>query len=207
MSEPAHRGTAPVQGDRLPAPAPMPRPSGPYRTERLLLRHFTPHDLEPFMAMHSDPEIVRYVPYPPLTRDEAEERLRTIASMTAIDDEAQNLRFAVVLPETDELIGDVSMWSSPSDRLQAEIGYVFNPRFHGRGYATEAATELLRIGFEEAGLHRITANADARNAASIRVMERVGMRREAHFVQGAHKKGEWVDEVEYGILADEWRNR
>jgi RimJ/RimL family protein N-acetyltransferase len=172
-----------------------------------VLRHFTPLDLGPFMAMHSDPEIVRYVPYPPLTRDEADERLRTIATMTAIDDEAQNLRFAVVLPETDELIGDVSMWSSPSDRHQAEIGYVFNARFQGHGFATEAVTELLRIGFAEAGLHRITANADARNAASIRVMERVGMRREAHFIQGAYEKGEWVDEVEYGILADEWRNR
>jgi RimJ/RimL family protein N-acetyltransferase len=185
----------------------MPRPSGPYRTQRLVLRPFTPRDLEPFMAMHSDPEVVRYVPYPPLTREQAEERLGAIATMTAIDDEAQNLRFAVVLPETDALIGDVSMWCPPSDRLQAEIGYVFNPRFHGRGYATEAVTELLRIGFEEAGLHRITANADARNAASIRVLERIGMRREAHFVQAAYEKGEWVDEVEYGILADEWRTR
>ena len=185
----------------------MPRPSPSYRTERLMLRHFTPGDLEGFMAMHSDPEVVRYVPYPPLTREEAEERLRFMATMTAIDDEAQNLRFAVVLPETGELIGDVSLWSSPNDRHQAEIGYVFNPQFHGRGYATEAVAELLRIGFEEAGLHRITANADARNTPSVRVMERVGMRREAHFVQGSYEKGEWVDEVEYGILADEWRAR
>jgi RimJ/RimL family protein N-acetyltransferase len=67
--------------------------------------------------------------------------------------------------------------------------------------------ELLRIGFEEAGLHRITANADARNAASVRVMEKIGMRREAHFVQGSFEKGEWVDEVEYAILAAEWRAR
>jgi RimJ/RimL family protein N-acetyltransferase len=159
------------------------------------------------MAMHSDPEMVRYVPYPPLTREQAEERLASIATMTAIDDDAQNLRFAVVLPDTDELIGDVSLWSSPSDRSHAEIGYIFNSRFHGHGYATEAVAEILRIGFEEAGLHRITANADARNAASIRVVERVGMRREADFVQGAYEKGEWVDEVEYGILADEWRRR
>jgi hypothetical protein len=67
--------------------------------------------------------------------------------------------------------------------------------------------ELLRIGFEEAGLHRVAANADTRNAASIRVMEKIGMRREAHFVQGSYEKGEWVDEVEYGILAAEWRAR
>ena len=159
------------------------------------------------MAMHSDPEIVRYVPYPPLPREKADERLRSIPTMTAIDDDAQQLRFAVVLPKTNEVIGDVSMWCSPGDRLQAEIGYVVNPRFHGRGYATEAVTEVLRMGFEEAGLHRITANADARNAASIRVIERIGMRREAHFVQSVYDKGEWVDEVEYGILAEEWHMR
>ena len=185
----------------------MPRPSGPYRTSRLVLRPFTPDDLEPFMAMHADPEIVRYVPYPPLTREKAEERLQAIATMTAIDDEAENLRLAVVLPDTGEVIGDVSMWCSPGDRLQAEIGYVFNAGSQGRGYATEAVSELLRIGFEEAGLHSITANADARNAASVRVMDRIGMRREAHFIQGAWEKGEWVDEVEYAILADEWRKR
>jgi RimJ/RimL family protein N-acetyltransferase len=185
----------------------MPRPSGPYRTERLLLRHFTEDDLAAFMAMHSDPEVVRYVPYPPLSRDEAIQRLRFIATMTAIDDEAQNLRFAVVLPESNELIGDVSLWSSPRDRHQGEIGFVINPGFHGHGYASEAAAELLRIGFDEAGLHRITANCDARNTPSARVMERIGMRREAHFVQGSFEKGEWVDELEYGILADEWRGR
>jgi RimJ/RimL family protein N-acetyltransferase len=185
----------------------MPRPSGSYRTERLVLRHFTAADLDAFMAMHSDPEVVRYVPYPPLSREEAVERLRFIVTMTAIDDEAQNLRFAAVLPETGEVIGDVSMWSSPRDRWQAEMGFVINPRFHRRGYASEAAAEMLRIGFEEAGLHRITANCDARNLASAGVMERIGMRREAHFIQSSWEKGEWVDELEYGMLADEWRAR
>lgn len=185
----------------------MPRPSGPYRTLRLLLRHFTADDLEPFMAMHSDQDVVRYVPYPPLSRDQAVERLEFIATMTAIDDESQNLRFAVVLPDSSELIGDVSLWSSPNDRQQGSIGFVVNPRFHGHGYATEAAAELLRIGFEEAGLHRITADCDARNTPSARVMERIGMRREAHFLKSMFEKGEWTDEFVYAILADEWRAR
>jgi RimJ/RimL family protein N-acetyltransferase len=185
----------------------MPRPAGPYRTERLVLRPFTAEDLDAFMAMHSDPEVVRYVPYPPLSRDQAIERLRFIATMTAIDDESQNLRLAAVLPETGEVIGDVSLWSSARDRLQGEMGFVVNPRFHRQGYASEAAAELLRIGFEEAGLHRVTANCDARNLASAGVMERIGMRREAHFIQSSYEKGEWVDELEYGILADEWRAR
>jgi RimJ/RimL family protein N-acetyltransferase len=189
------------------APPPMPRPAGPYRTERLVLRCFVPDDLEAFLAIHADPEVVRYVPYPPMTRPVATERLAQIRTMTAIDDESQNLRLAAVLPEADELIGDVSIWSTPQDRLQAEIGFVIDPRFHGKGYASEAAAELLRIGFEEAGLHRITANCDARNGPSARVMERIGMRQEAHFRQNEFLKGEWTDELVYAILADEWRSR
>jgi RimJ/RimL family protein N-acetyltransferase len=191
----------------LPPPAPMPRPSGPYRTERLELRVFVADDLEAFMAMHSDPDTVRYVPYPPMSREQAADRLEQIARMTAIDDEAQNLRLALVLPNTGELIGDVSMWCPPHDRQQAEIGFVLNPRFHGHGYATEAVAELLRIGFEEAGLHRIVGNCDARNTASARVMERVGMRQEAHQIQNLYAKGEWTDELDFAILADEWRSR
>ena len=183
----------------------MARPAGPYRTARLLLRHFTLDDLEPFMAMHSDPDVVRYVPYGPLSREEAIERLRFIATMTAIDDEAQNLRFALVLPERGEVIGDGSLWSRHDDRWQGVIGFVLNPRFSGHGYATEAAAELLRIVFEEAGFHRIIADCDARNTASYRVMERIGMRREALFIQSMYEKGEWTDELHYGILADEWR--
>lgn len=185
----------------------MPRPAGPYRTERLLLRHFVEDDIDAFMAMHADPEVVRYVPYPPMTREMAVQRLAQIATMTAIDDASQNLRFAAVLPATDEVIGDMSIWSTERDRLQGEIGFVVNPRFQGKGYASEGAAELLRIGFEEAGLHRIVADCDARNAPSARVMERIGMRLEAHFVQNEFLKGEWTDELVYAILADEWRSR
>jgi RimJ/RimL family protein N-acetyltransferase len=189
------------------SPAPMSRPSGPYRTERLLLRVFEAGDLDAFMAMHADPEVVRYIPYPPMTRERAIEKLEFIGTMTAIDDESQNLRLAAVLPATGELIGDMSLWSTPHDRLEGEIGFVVNPRFHGNGYASEAAAELLRIGFEEAGLHRITANCDARNTPSARVMERIGMRQEAHFRQNVFEKGGWTDELVYAILADEWRAR
>jgi RimJ/RimL family protein N-acetyltransferase len=188
-------------------PRSLPRPTPAYRTARLLLRHFTLDDLDAFLAMHGDPEVVRYVPYPPLTRAQAAERLARVATMTSIDDESQNLRFAAVLPESGEVIGDFSLWSTPGDRLTGSMGFVVDPRFQGKGYASEAAAELLRIGFEEVGLHRITADCDARNAASYRVMERIGMRREAHFVRNAFEKGEWADELVYAILADEWRAR
>jgi RimJ/RimL family protein N-acetyltransferase len=191
--------------ERPAAPPPMPRPSGPYRTQRLVLRHFAMDDLDAFLAMHGDPEVARYLPYAPLTRDEALARLEVIAGMTAIDDEAQNLRFAAVLADGGQVVGDVSLWSTPNDRWNGAIGYVFHPQFGGQGYATEAAAELLRIGFEEAGLHRITADCDPRNEPSYRLMERLGMRREALFFQSVWEKGRWADELHYAILADEWR--
>ncbi|MCW2947645.1 MAG: GCN5-related N-acetyltransferase, partial [Actinoallomurus sp.] len=90
---------------------------------------------------------------------------------------------------------------------QGEVGYIFHPDHGGRGYATEAAEVVLRLGFEELGLHRIVGRLDGRNTASARVLERLGLRREAHFVQNELVKGEWTDEVVYAMLADEWRAR
>ena len=113
----------------------------------------------------------------------------------------------IVLPETGEPIGDVQLtWTSRQHR-QGEIGYIVHPAHTGHGYATEAAALMLRLGFEELGLHRVEARLDARNLASARVLERLGMRREACLVQTRFVRGEWTDELVYAILQDEWRAR
>ena len=97
-------------------------------------------------------------------------------------------------------------WRS-QEHKQGEVGYVFNPAYHGRGLATEAVGALLRLGFEGLGLHRITGQLDARNTASARVLERAGLRREAHLVENEFVKGEWTDELIYAILRSEWAAR
>ena len=94
-------------------------------------------------------------------------------------------------------------WTS-AENATGEIGYVFDPRHAGHGYATEAARALLRLGFAELGLHRIIAWVDARNEASAAVLRRLGLRQEAHFVQSDRFKGEWRDELQFAILASEW---
>ena len=86
-------------------------------------------------------------------------------------------------------------------------GKPINPEFHGFGYATEAARGLMAMGFERAGLHRIFARCDARNTASYRVMERLGMRREAHFREHILVKGVWDEELIYALLEGEWAAR
>src|SRR5205085_7965768 len=114
---------------------------------------------------------------------------------------------ALTLPPDCTAIGtSVLVWRSEQHR-QGEIGWILHPDHHGRGYATEAGRALLRLGFDGAGLHRIFGRLDARYGASARVLEKLGMRREAHMVENELLKGEWVDEAVYAILDREWRGQ
>ena len=107
-------------------------------------------------------------------------------------------------PETGALIGEVSLiWRSVEAR-QGEIGWIFDPKFQGHGYATEAARAMLDLGFGQGDMHRISARCDVRNEASWRVMERLQMRREAHFREHAIFKSAWDEEYIYAILWQEW---
>ncbi|GIH78130.1 GNAT family N-acetyltransferase [Planobispora longispora] len=185
----------------------MLKPSYPIRTERLILRPFTPGDLDALHAVQSLPEVARYLYWEPRDREQAREALETKIAQTALLDEGQTLSLAVEVAATGEVIGDgLLFWHSRTHRA-GEIGYVLHPAHHGRGYATETGRALLELGFGGLDLHRITGRLDARNTASARVLERLGMRREAHLVENEWVKGEWADEVVYAILQREWRNR
>jgi len=185
----------------------MPIVTFPLRTERLELRPFTDDDLDALFAMQSDEAMTRYLYWGPRSRDEVREQLERIKGMTAIDEEGDAIRLAAVLSGTRAVIGDISLRRTSRDYAQGELGYVLHSAHHGRGYATEAGEALLRLGFEVLGLHRIAASADARNQASIHVMERLGMRREALLRENELVKGEWSDEVIYAMLAAEWEQR
>lgn len=185
----------------------MPLVTFPLRTDRLELRPFVDDDLDALFAMQSDEEMTRYLHWGPRTRDEVREQLERIKQMTAIDETRDGIRLAAVLSGSGTVIGDISLWRTSREHAQGEIGYVVHPAHQGHGYATEAAASMLRIGFEVLGLHRIVASAEGRNAASIRVMERLGMRREAHLRESEFVKGEWCDDVLYAMLADEWHRR
>jgi RimJ/RimL family protein N-acetyltransferase len=185
----------------------MPLAIFPLRTERLELRPFVDDDLDALFAMQSDEAMTRYLYWGPRSRDQVREQLERFKGMTAFDDESDAIRLAAVLSGTRIVIGDISLRRTSRDYAQGELGYVLHPAHHGRGYATEASEALLRLGFEVLGLHRIAASADARNAASIHVMERLGMRREALLRENELVKGEWSDEVIYAMLATEWEQR
>lgn len=182
-------------------------PEYPIRTERLLLRPFIDdeHDLDALFAIQSRPDVTRYLYYEPRTREQVHDGLIQRARLPWFEREGDALRLAVVLPESNALIGELSLGWNSQEHRQGELGYIIHPDFAGNGYATEAARELFPLGFDRLGLHRIIGRCDGRNQASARVMERLGMRREAHFIQNEWVKGEWTDELVYALLADEWR--
>jgi RimJ/RimL family protein N-acetyltransferase len=182
-------------------------PRYPLITARLVLRPYVLEDLDAMYAMQSRPEVTRYLYFGPRDREEVRKSLQMKIEAVALREEGDSITPSVVLRETGAVIGDVMLrWLSREHR-QGEVGYVFHPDHSGKGYATEAAAEILRLGFEEVGLHRIIGRIDRRNAASGRVLERLGMRREAHLLQNEFVKGEWTDEIVYAMLRDEWLAR
>lgn len=179
--------------------------AAPYETERLRLRPFTAGDLEAVYAMQSDPEVTRYLYWDTRTEDEARAALEVKIASTALRREGEWVFFAAELRETGVLVADTVLKWLSAEHKTAEVGFIAHPAHHGLGYATEAARELLRIAFEELGMHRVVGHSEARNVASARVMEKLGMRREAHLVENEWVKGEWQSELIYAILDREWR--
>ncbi|WP_331755638.1 GNAT family protein [Streptomyces sp. NBC_01643] len=181
----------------------------PLKTKRLTLRPYTMNDLDDLHDIQSRPEVTRYLTFGARDSDQVRESLQKRIQAAKLDDQGKDhsLALAVVLPETGTLIGDVVLFWTSKEHRQGEIGYIFHPDHGGKGYATEAAQVMLRLGFEELGLHRIVGRLNARNVASARVLVRLGMRCEGQFIQNQMIDGEWVDEVVYAILEDEWRAR
>jgi RimJ/RimL family protein N-acetyltransferase len=181
------------------------KPVYPLQTERLLLRPFAATDLDALLAIHSRDDITRYLHWDPRTAAEVREVLDRKVHSTAIVADGDNLSLAAVLWETGELIGDCSLQWVSAEHRQAEIGFVFHPDHHGHGYATEAAQALLALAFDELRVHRVVGRLEARNSASARVLQRLGMRKEAHLIENEHVKGEWQSETVYALLDREWR--
>jgi RimJ/RimL family protein N-acetyltransferase len=183
------------------------RPAYPVQTDRLLLRPFAATDFDALLAIQSRADVARYLYWDPRTAAEVRETLDAKVRATAIVAEGDNLSLAAVLRESEELIGDCSLHWASAEHRQAEIGFVFHPDHHGYGYATEAAGALLALAFDELKAHRAFGRLEARNTASARVLERLGMRKEAHLVENEHVKGEWQSEVVYALLEREWLSR
>jgi RimJ/RimL family protein N-acetyltransferase len=157
------------------------------------------------VAYRSLPDVCRYVPFDPMDADTVRARVLGQWSHTQIETEGDALILGVELRPTGELVGDMMLaWRSEAHR-GGELGYVVNPAHRGHGYATEASHRLLHVAFDELGWHRVEARVIAENTESVLLAERLGMRREAQFVEHEWFKGRWIDELMFGLLDREWQ--
>jgi RimJ/RimL family protein N-acetyltransferase len=170
---------------------------------RLVLRRMRATDLEMFMAYRNDARIARFQGWEALTKEAAVAFLEEQQSREPFLP-GQWLQIAIMLKPTHSLLGDCALKIHFEDPRQATIGITLAHEFHGKGFAIEAATTLLNYAFEELGLHRVQADTDPQNTAAWRLLERLGMRREAHLKQSLWFKGRWTDEYFYAILKPEW---
>lgn len=178
----------------------LPRPPElPIRTERLVLRRSTPADAEAYHAYHCDPEVDRFLLGEPWTLARCRDELGRH------DDD--DPRITLFVERDGEVIGDVMIAPQGPSYCQVELGWVFSTASQGHGYATEAATAALGLAFSHYGAHRVYAQLDARNAASARLCERLGMRHEVTRLGDYWSRGEWTDSLEYGVLAEEYAAR
>jgi RimJ/RimL family protein N-acetyltransferase len=180
-------------------------PAYPIETERLRLRPFTRGDVDAVYAYRSREDVCAFLFDEPMSREACAEAVQARVGQVAFTAEGDKIVLAVERRDAVGVVGEVSLiWRSVENR-QGELGYIFHPDVHGQGIASEASRALLRFGFEMAGLHRIYARCDARNAASAKVMARLGMRQEAHFRGHAMVKGQWDEELICAVLEDDWR--
>jgi RimJ/RimL family protein N-acetyltransferase len=182
-------------------------PEHPIETARLTLRFFAPADFDDLYAYQSRPDVARYLHWHARDPVQVRQALEQQCGETSLGTEGGWLTFAVVWREAGRVIGEVGLRSLSREHRLGETGFVFNPDYQGRGLATEAAEAMLALGFDSLRWHRIIGSCDARNDRSARLMERMGMRREAHFVENDFVKGRWADELVYAMLDREWQAR
>lgn len=171
-------------------------------TERLVLRRFRAADAPVLAEYRSDPAVARYqswdAPFSLLRAETA------VANFIASDpDLAGWFQYAVERAADRVLIGDVAVHLHDNLK-QAEIGFTLATAYQKMGYATEAVGAVLDRLFRVQGLHKVTGECDARNGASAALFERLGFTREGHLRQQTWIKGEWTDDLIYGLLAPEW---
>ncbi len=182
--------------------------AAPLPTARLVLRTMRAEDVEDIHAYQSREDVCRYLPFGPRTRDEVAEKVTKYSTALALNGDGDYWQLAVErADEPGRVIGDVYFTIKSAADAAGEIGWTLHPDHTGQGYMTEAAGAVLKIAFDELGLHRVRAVLDPRNDASIALCTRLGMRAEAYFVEDLWFKGEWGDTGIYAILDREWASR
>lgn len=167
------------------------------------MRQITAGDTDSIFRVFGDPEVSRYWGHPRL-----EDRAAAKALVEQIRTGARRgdlLQWGITLAGTEDLIGTCTLLCSDRQHRRAELGVALEPAHQGNGYAAEAASAVIQDGFDQLGLHRITADVDPRNAPAIKLLERLGFREEGRLREHYRQNDEWQDGRLFGLLEPEWR--
>lgn len=172
-------------------------------TQRLRLSPLTANDATAMYEYRSDPDVCRYQSFEPGSLGDVENFITGLQD-NIFDTAGTWFQFAIRLQDSGQLVGDLGVHFCADDPRQVEIGITVSPAFQGQGFGTEAVTGILDHLFGSLQKHRVFASVDPRNLPCLALLKRVGLRQEAHFRQSLWFKGEWVDDLVFGILASEW---
>lgn len=167
-----------------------------FNTERLTVRPFKSNDLHDVFNIYNNDNTCKYLLHDKWTHENLEEEFNRKLENSALTKESM---LSLAVENHIKVIGDLSVWYTDM-KDTVEIGFSFSDEVSGEGYATEAVSSLVKNLFDEFDVHRIQANLDARNKASQKLCDRIGMRKEAHFIQDFWNKGEWTNSIVYGML-------
>jgi ribosomal-protein-alanine N-acetyltransferase len=173
-------------------------------TTRLVLREIGLEDVDAIHAYAANPEVVQYMAWGP---NSFEQTRRFCAERVANrkDPNRTSYELAINVKPGSVAVGAIGVRVKSAENREGELGYVLHPVYWGKGYVAEAAQRMLEFGFEELKLHRISAFASPENAASLRVLMRLGMRHEGTLRQNVRVKHGYRDSALHAILSDEWR--
>ena len=172
-------------------------------TNRLTIRPIKEEDIMDFYEIYKNENTCRFLLHEPWTLLSLEEEFHKKLTANFL---TQDTAISLACEMNSIVIGNISLWYTDMKET-VEIGFAFNYEYIGKGYATESVRSVIEYMFHTLKIHRIQANLDARNLSSAKLCERVGMRREAHFVQDYWNKGEWTDSFVYGMLLSDLGER
>jgi RimJ/RimL family protein N-acetyltransferase len=175
-------------------------------TERLILRRLQEADLPDLLGYRNDPEVARYQNWETLSSARARALIEAQKHLEP-GTPGSWFNFGMALKPEGRLVGDCGLQVLLHDVRQAQLGFSLMPAHQGQGLAFETVTAVLDYAFVDLDLHRVIVVTDATSARAVNLCERLGLRREGHFVKNVWAKGRWADEYLYAVLQSEWLPR
>jgi len=173
-------------------------------TERLEIKPVSLDDKEKIFRYRRDKTTNKFQGWIPETIEDVENFITKTSS--AINEPETWFQFVIIEKQSQKIIGDIGVHFFDKENKQSEIGYTLDKEFQNQGYATESVKRVIGYLFEELHKHRIIASTDPANLKSIKLLERLGFRKEAHFVESLYLNGRWVDDLIFAMTDKDWKN-